>query len=124
MTIKESLTHPFQIMSPTPSMNSNRHIQKYPNTNHTNGKAKIWSKKRAKEESSLEILPEHRRKRIKKMVGKFLYYGRAVDTRLLVALGSIKLEQAKGTTQTEDVVHQFSYHCETHSNEKLRYHVR
>ena len=41
------------------------------------------------------------------MVGKFIYYGRAVEPKLLVELGSIEAEQAKGTTQTGDAVHQF-----------------
>ena len=33
------------------------------------------------------------------MVGKFRYYGRAVDPTLLVTLGSITPEQEKGTTK-------------------------
>ena len=47
---------------------------------------------------------------------KFLYYGRAVNPKLLVALGSIVSDQAKGTTQTESAVHQFSDYCATHTN--------
>ena len=49
-------------------------------------------------------------------MGKFIYYGRAVDPKLLVALGSIVAEQAKETTQTESAVHQFSDYCATHTN--------
>ena len=65
------------------------------------------AKQSSKEESSLEVLIEQRRKLIQKVVVKFLYYGRTVNTTLLVVLGSILSEKSKGTTQTEAVVHQF-----------------
>ena len=58
------------------------------------------------------------------MVEKFIYYGQAFDPTLLVVLGSIAAEQAKGTTQTEDKVHQFLDYCTNHPNEKLGYHAR
>ena len=39
--------------------------------------------------------------------GKILYYGRAVDPKLLVVLGSITAEKAKVKIQTEYAVNQF-----------------
>ena len=50
------------------------------------------------------------------MVGKFLYYGRAADPTLLVALGSIAAEKSKGMPQTETDVHQLLDYYATHPN--------
>ena len=44
MIIKEALTSRYKIIHPTPSMNSNTHIQKYPNMHHTNGKSQTMEK--------------------------------------------------------------------------------
>ena len=97
-----------KVCNQLPSMNPNTHIPKYPNMYHTNGNTQTTEqKKRSKEESSLDILTEQRRKLIQKVVGKCLYYGRTVNTKLLVVLGSIIVEKSKGTTQTEAAIHQF-----------------
>ena len=72
----------------------------------------------AKYESLLYIIPEQRIKRIQKLV-KNIYYSRAVDPTLLLALGSITAEQSKGTTKTEGTVHQFLEYCAAHPNTKL-----
>ena len=56
---------------------------------------------------ALDILPEQRRKRIQKVVGGFLYYGRSFNLKLLVALVLVTAEKSKRTTQTDDAVHQF-----------------
>ena len=57
------------------------------------------------------------------MVGSIVYYCQEFDPTLLVALGEITEDQAKGTTQTGDAVHQFLDYCATHPNEKLHYHT-
>ena len=57
------------------------------------------------------------------MVGGVIYYVQEINPTLLVALVSNASEEAKGTTQTEDSVHQVLDYCATHPNEKLRYHV-
>ena len=57
------------------------------------------------------------------MLVNFKYYKQAVDLMLLVALGSIAVNQSKETTQTEDAVHNFLDYCATHPNEKLLYHA-
>ena len=61
---------------------------------------------------------------IQKVVDKILYCVRVANPMLLVALGSITSEKSKGTTQTEDAVHQFLDYHATHTNAKLRYHAR
>ena len=45
MIRKEELTSPCQIILPTPSMNSNTHIQKYPDMHHKNGNAQTMDQK-------------------------------------------------------------------------------
>ena len=42
---------------------------------------------------SLEILPEHRVRKIQEVVVKFIYYNRAVNPSLLVAFGSIAADK-------------------------------
>jgi hypothetical protein len=39
-------------------------------------------------------------KEIQRVIGSILYYARAVDIRVLMALSSIAIEQSKGTTNT------------------------
>ena len=48
----------------------------------------------------------------------FLYYGREANPTLLKTLGSIAVEQAKETPQTEDEVHQFIDYGENHPKSK------
>ena len=88
------------------------------------GTPKVWSKSTmGQRESSLDILPEYRRKQIQKVVGKFLYCGRSVNPTLLFALGSITEYKSKVKTKIEAAVHQFLEYCATHPNAKLRYHA-
>jgi hypothetical protein len=39
-------------------------------------------------------------KRVQEVLGTFLYYGRAVDSTMLVAIGKISTQQAKGMQAT------------------------
>ena len=45
-------------------------------------------------------LPPDKHKRVQKVIGSFLYYGRAVDTTILKALNSLAHQQSKPTTTT------------------------
>ena len=48
-----------------------------------------------------ERLDEHRKRCIQKIVGSLLYYARAVDNKLLVALSTIAARQSYATIATE-----------------------
>ena len=64
---------------------------------------KLWSQDTmGRREKFIRYPSRKERKKIQKVVETFLYYKQAVNPTLLVALGSIEAEQAKGTTQTED----------------------
>ena len=62
-------------------------------------------------------------KRIQKIVGTLLYYARAVDATMLVALGTISSKQANATQTTSICVNQLLDYCHTHPDAKLRYHA-
>jgi len=47
------------------------------------------------------LLPDDRKRRIQEIVGSLLYYARAVDNKLLVALSAIASRQAQATVATE-----------------------
>jgi len=68
-------------------------------------------------------LDEPRKKRIQKLVGSFLYHGRAVDLTILAALSAIAGQQSKLTNQTEQQVDQFPDYMATHPEAKIRCHA-
>jgi hypothetical protein len=53
-------------------------------------------------------------KEIQRVVGSILYYARAVDITVLMALSSIAIEQTKGTTSTMDKAKQLLDYLATH----------
>jgi hypothetical protein len=57
------------------------------------------------EADSSELLDEHRKCRIQEIIGLLLYYARAVDNKLLVALSAIAARQSYATVATEQAVH-------------------
>ena len=59
--------------------------------------------------------------RIQRVVGKFLYYARAVDGTMLPALSTIASEQTKGTEATMDKITQFMNYAATHPDATIRY---
>ena len=62
-------------------------------------------------------------KRIQKIVGTLLYYARAVDATILVALGKIAAQQASETQATSRYVTHLLDYCHTHPYTKVRYHA-
>jgi len=48
---------------------------------------------------------EHRKCRIQEIVSSLLYYARAVDSKLLVALSAIATRESYATVATEQAVH-------------------
>ena len=58
---------------------------------------------------------------LQQVVGTLLYYARAVDSTMLVALGSLAAAQSKGTEATRDaLVHLLNY-CATHPDATLEF---
>jgi hypothetical protein len=60
-------------------------------------------------------------KKVQKIVGSILYYARAVDMTVLMALSSIASEQTKGTERTLEKAYQFLDYLVTHPNAVVRF---
>ena len=60
-------------------------------------------------------------RRIQGIVGKFLYYGRAVDPTVLTALGDISTAQAAPTVTTTNKTSMLMDYLHTFPNAKLRF---
>ena len=60
---------------------------------------------------------------LQNVVGTFLYYARAVDSTMLVALGSLASAQTNGTEATTIAITQLLNYCATHPDAILRYHA-
>jgi hypothetical protein len=58
---------------------------------------------------------------LQRITGTFLYYARAVDPTMLVALSALASEQTKGTEQTARDAVKFLNYCATHPNATIRY---
>jgi hypothetical protein len=68
-------------------------------------------------------LDKHMIKRLQEIIGVLLYYARAVDSTMLVALGTLAATQAHGTEATmEAAVHLLNY-AATHPDATLRFHA-
>ena len=72
-------------------------------------------------DTSAPLLPAART-RLQEIVGTLLYYARAVDSTMLVALGTLASAQTKGTEATATAVTQLLNYCATHPDATLRYH--
>jgi hypothetical protein len=60
---------------------------------------------------------------LREVIGVFLFYGRAIDNTLLVALGTLASSQAHGTEATLNAVTFFLNYCATHPDAVVRYHA-
>ena len=73
--------------------------------------------------ADLPLLPLAELTRIQQVVGTLLYYARAVDSAMLVALNSIANDQAAATTETNiDINHLLDY-AATHPSVTVRFHA-
>ena len=61
------------------------------------------------------------KRRIQQIVGSFLYYARAVDPTILMALSAIAAQQSAPTEETLTRVNQFLDYMWTHPDAKIRY---
>ncbi len=66
-------------------------------------------------------LPKEGIKRLQQIIGTLLYYARAVDSTLLVALSDLSSAQANGTEATKLAATQLLDYCATHSEASIRY---
>jgi len=73
------------------------------------------------EADASELLDEHRQCRIQEIVGLLLYYTRAVDNKLLVALSAIAACQAYATVATEQAVHLLLDYVATYPTDGIVY---
>jgi hypothetical protein len=71
----------------------------------------------------LQTLTDKEIKKVQIIVGSILYYPRAVDMRVLMALSTIASEQTKGTERTLEKAYQVLDYLGTHPNAMLRFHA-
>jgi hypothetical protein len=67
------------------------------------------------------LLDDDGNKQLQCLTGKFLYYARAVDNTMLVALSALALQQTRGATKTATAAIKFLNYCATHSDAAIRY---
>jgi hypothetical protein len=60
-------------------------------------------------------------KRVQQIVGSLLYYARAVDKKLLVALNAIEMQQSAATEQTEQAISEILDYVATYPNDGTIY---
>ena len=60
-------------------------------------------------------------KRLQQIIGTLLFYGRAIDNTMLVALGTLASAQAKGTEATAKACAQLLDYAATHPNATIRF---
>lgn len=66
-------------------------------------------------------MTQEAKRRLQQIVGTFLYYARAVDATMLMALSTLGSEQTTGTEKTERALLQFLNYCATHPDATIRY---
>ncbi len=70
------------------------------------------------------LLDKKRQKYIQAVMGTLLYYSRAVDPTMLVALNAIAMQQASSTQRTIERVKQLLDYCASQEEAVLTYHAR
>ena len=75
------------------------------------------------EQDATAVLDAKGIKRVQQIVGSILYYARAVDMTVLMALSSIAVEQTKATEQTFGRCLQLLDYLASNSEVKVRYHA-
>ena len=66
-------------------------------------------------------LSQSEKKTIQQIIRTLLYYGRAVDPTITVALSTLAAEQNKGTHQTAKAITKLLNYCTTHPNAAIQY---
>ena len=73
------------------------------------------------EEDTSLVLDAAGIKCVQTIVGTLLYYARAVDNKLLVALSTIGGQQAAATKKTNKAINQLLDYCATYPNDGIFY---
>ena len=77
----------------------------------------------AQAEDTSEPLDAADTKRVQEVLGTLLFYARAVDPTMLVAIGDTATQQAKGTKATMQAIIYLLNYCATHPDAIIRYHA-
>ena len=72
-------------------------------------------------EDNSPILSHDRTKRIQRIVGSFLYYGREIDLTIIKTLNRLGTQQSTPTKNTDEDVAHFLDYCATHPDAKIRF---
>jgi hypothetical protein len=67
-------------------------------------------------------LTESQKLKLQQVIVSLLYYARAVDPKISVALGTLASAQAKVTAATAESMNQLIDYCATHPDAEVRYH--
>ena len=70
-----------------------------------------------------DLLPPIETNLIKNIVGTFLYYGLAIDNKILVSLNDISLDQSSATKNTSKKVAKLLNYLATNPNVSIQYHA-
>jgi hypothetical protein len=73
------------------------------------------------ETDTSELLDDYQKQRIQEIIDSLLYYARAVDNKLLVALSAIAVRQSKATVATKITVGLFLDYVATYPNDSIVY---
>ena len=73
------------------------------------------------EENASPPLTAAKKKIVQEVLGVFLYYGHAIDSTVITALGSIATQQASPTENTMRKIHQFLDYIATHPDEIITF---
>ena len=74
-------------------------------------------------EDTSDLLSPKEVTHIQRIVGSFMYYARAIDNTVHVAINNIGTSQAKPTKKTNDQVIMLMDYLFNHPDEKIRYHA-
>jgi hypothetical protein len=72
-------------------------------------------------EDTTDLLDVADTKRVQEVLGTLLFYARAVDNTMIVAIGDIATQQAKGTEATMIAITHLLNYCATHPHAIIRY---
>jgi len=67
------------------------------------------------------MLTEQEIKKLQRVIGAFLWYGRITDMTMLHALNALSSAQYKGTKETKAAMKNFLNYCATHPDATIRY---
>ena len=75
----------------------------------------------APDEDDYEPLNEEGITWVQMVVGALLYYGRAVDNKILTALSAIGSQQSKAIKKTKKAINMLLDYCATYPNDGIKY---